>query len=123
MRRLVRLFPKDWRERYGEEVADLLAHSERPARDALDVLRAVVSVRMDEALGRRRMRMRRTLVVSVGLLALGLVGVIWATGELEDGLVEVPRHWWSAAAAVPLIAGIALSAFALRERARPTARR
>ena len=51
MRALLRLFPRRFRDRYGDEIADLMRHSDRPARDVADLLAAALSLRMRSATG------------------------------------------------------------------------
>jgi hypothetical protein len=117
MRPLVRLFPRSWRARYGDEIADHLARSTRPARDRLDLLVALGAVWSDESARRLPMLISRAWMraVAAGLCAVGIVTTALATTELQDGLVELPRHWWSAPAPLPLAAAAVL--LAVGERA------
>ncbi len=48
---LVRLYPRRWRQRYGEELEALLEASGRGPRTVLDVVRAALDARLKEALG------------------------------------------------------------------------
>jgi len=51
----------------------------------------------------------RTLVLMGTLLVVvGAINTTWAAGELSEGIGEIPRHWWSSLATLPLIAGVAL---------------
>jgi hypothetical protein len=61
--------------------------------------------------------MRRLLMVGVALLVLGAVTTTWAVTELSNGLIELPMHWWSTAAALPLALGVLLTGWGLRQRA------
>jgi hypothetical protein len=45
IRLAVALYPRDVRDRYGPEIADLLAHSQRPVRDLADVARCALAER------------------------------------------------------------------------------
>jgi hypothetical protein len=55
------------------------------------------------------------LVVLGGALAVaGLIGAIWSSTELTNGLAEIPAHWWSSLATAPLFVGIVLVALGLR---------
>ncbi|MBA2532363.1 MAG: hypothetical protein H0V23_09715 [Nocardioidaceae bacterium] len=106
MSRILWLAPADWRRRYGTEVLDLLAGSERPVADRLDLL--WMCLRLRAAAIRERSIMRRfVLVASIGTLALGAVWVMGARQRLQDGLVELPSHWWSAPGLGLLVAGAA----------------
>jgi hypothetical protein len=121
---LLRLFPRAWRAAYGAEVADMLARSRRPWRDRADLLRAAVEARgdrVDELLEERMDTLRNLRIVAAGLVALGLAGGVWATGQLRDGVLEIPLHWWSTLAVLPLLAGIALGAVAWWPRRRSRA--
>ena len=62
--------------------------------------------------------MHRLLVVGVALLVVGAVTTTWAVTELSNGVIEIPMHWWSAAAAVPLALGVLLTGWSLRQRLR-----
>jgi hypothetical protein len=123
--RLLRLFPKAWRATYGDEVADMLTSSDRPWSDRLDLVRAGVGMRTDQLIDQlqgRTMLMRSLRVIAVGLAALGLGGAVWATPQLAHGVGEIPMHWWSSLAVLPLAAGIVLAVVAWRPRRhdRPT---
>jgi hypothetical protein len=115
MTRLLRLFPKAWQAAYGEEVADLLASSTQPWGDRLDLVRAAARVRTDQLNG-GTIIMRALRVIAIGLLGLGLAGGGWAATQLTDGVVEIPMHWWSSLAVLPLPVGIVLAVLAWRPR-------
>jgi hypothetical protein len=112
MRPLMRLFPRSWRARYGDEIADHLGHSTRPALDRLDLLIALGSVWSDESARRLPMLVSRVWMraVAAGLCAVGVVTTALAITDLQGGLVELPRHWWSAPALLPLAAAAVLLA-------------
>lgn len=112
MRLLMRLFPRAWRARYGDEIADHLGRSTRPARDWLDLLIALGPVWFDESARRLPMLVSRVWMraVAAALCAVGIVTIALVTTELQHGLVELPRHWWSAPAPLPLAAAVALLA-------------
>lgn len=62
-------------------------------------------------------------LLRAGAVALSVMGVLvlaWTATALHDGLAELPTHWWSTLAAVPLAAGILAGAFAFWPRHRPT---
>ncbi len=65
-----------------------------------------------------------TTLLMIGAISTGagVVLITWASTELTDGIIEVPGHWWSAMAAAPLVAGLALITVAMK-RARPRRRR
>jgi hypothetical protein len=113
MRLLIRLFPGRWRDRYGEEIADHLAHSGRPGRDRLDLLLALAPMWADDT---RRLAMRPMLIWTRALGAVfatvGVAMTLWAASELEGGVAELPRHWWSTAAVLlPLTAAAVVAGF------------
>jgi hypothetical protein len=113
MRLLIRLFPGRWRDRYGEEIADHLAHSGRPGRDRLDLLLALAPMWADDT---RRLAMRPMLIWTRALGAVfatvGVAMTLLAASELEGGVAELPRHWWSTAAVLlPLTAAMVVAGF------------
>jgi hypothetical protein len=116
VRPLVRLFPRSWRERYGDEIADHLARSAHPVRDRLDLLMALVPVWVDDQHRRLPMSISRAHVriAAAALGAAGIVTTALAASQLQDGVSDLGRHWWSTAAALPLAAAAVL--FALGER-------
>ena len=66
---------------------------------------------------------RTTSVAWLGLvlIAAGVIPALWAAGELMGGILEIPHHWWSGLAMVPLLIGVAITAFGLvRIRGRQT---
>jgi hypothetical protein len=101
-RLLLRLYPRSWRDRYGDEVLELLEKSQRPIRDSADVaVRAVILRAAD--LGRHRW-------AAVLLVVIGVEGLLWSVPQLQDGLTEVPMHWWSTLAVLPMAVGLAMLA-------------
>ncbi len=129
MSRLLRLFPRTWRASYGSEVADMLASSGRPWRDRADLVHAAAAVRGHQLVDALSERTDATMwylrAAGLGLVVLGLVGGFWATPRLADGIVEIPLHWWSMLAVLPLVGGIVLLAAAWwlgRSRGGPIAR-
>lgn len=103
-RRLIRLYPRSFRGRYGDELSDLLAASDCPGRDALDLLVHAAVVHLEVPMS-RPIRTATGAVATVMLVFCGL-----ALGELRDGVVEVPQHWWSALAAIGAATSVGVSA-------------
>jgi hypothetical protein len=99
---LVYLLPATFRRRYEDELIELLDHSRRPARDALDVVVHAARLR-GEQLMTNAARHLANLVLAVSLFTLGYV-----INDLQDGIVEVPHHWWSSAALFLVTAAFAL---------------
>ena len=99
---VVRIYPHDWRQRYGQEVEDLLDRSDRPMRDSVDVAVHAIAKRMENC-------MRRFIsliqIVATILAAVSLVGFGYALNDLAGGITEVARHWWST---IPIL-GFAIS--------------
>jgi hypothetical protein len=113
MKLLIRLFPRWWRESYGEEIADHLAHSCRPGRDRLDLLFALALMWADDL---RRFPMPPTLIwtraAAAVFAATGAATTLWATSELDGGVTDLFQHWWSTSAALlPLTAAVAVAGF------------
>jgi hypothetical protein len=126
MTRLLRLFPREWRERYGQEVEEALEHSSRPARDRLDLVRAAVSVRGQDVRSRLERAVRRAglgVLSGAALVLAGAAGTWWSQANLSGGVGEIPRHWWSTAACLPLAAAALLAAWSSAGRFRNRRRR
>lgn len=102
MRRVVRLYPKRWRERYGDEVSELLARSQRPRRDHVNVVVHAVMAWMELPV----VSLVLAIAAAASLLQFG-----YALGQLSNGLDEVHRHWWSTASALLAVVTVA-AAFA-----------
>lgn len=96
------LYPPSVRKRYGPELLALLAVSRRPASDLLDVVRAALLDRLEE-LAVTYLRPVAAIIGAVALFALG-----YAVNDLQDGLAELPRHWWSVAPAALLVVSAGL---------------
>ncbi len=89
---LWRLYPAWFRERYGDELADLLARSDHRARDVVDVAVHAGQLRW-EHLMIRPLRLFANIAVVVTVFVFG-----YTLNDLEGGIAEIPRHWWSSAA-------------------------
>jgi len=57
-------------------------------------------------------------LVGAILVIAGTVGVAWSAPQLTHGLVEIPRHWWSALASAPLLVGAVILVMRLCRRTR-----
>ena len=69
---IVACYPRDWRERYGEELTELLAREQHSPRVAFDLLRGALDAHLHPQVGQGRpARVRRA--VGVALLAAALV--------------------------------------------------
>lgn len=112
----LRLYPAHLRARYGPELLALLAASTRPRRDLLDIVRCGLEERM-EILAVTYLRPLAAVLAGIGLFALGYV-----VNDLQDGIAELPRHWWSTAP-VGLLVVAALLWFVptIRQRRPPAA--
>jgi hypothetical protein len=100
---LVWLYPRPWRDRYGREMAELLAASERPWRDS-------VNVALYAALAWTEITMFKTMILILAAASLVLFG--FTVGQLAGGVREIPQHWWSsisAAVAVVAVSGAIVS--------------
>lgn len=113
MKLLIRLFPRSWRERYGEEIADHLAHSTRSGRDRLDLLIALAPMWSDDRRRRStRATHRWTRIGAAAVMAIGAATTLWATSELEGGVTDLLQHWWSTLAVLlPLTAAVVVLGF------------
>ncbi len=102
---ILALAPK--RQRYGDEVLDLLATSRRPWADTADLAGTVVQLRAEQV------RNPSARCAAAVLTVIGLIGTAWAVPQLQHGLAEVPMHWWSTLAALPAALGASLLALSL----------
>jgi hypothetical protein len=107
------LYPSEFARRYGHEIAALLKVSRRPVRDHLDVVVHAIRVRSEHVMS----RLPRYLTDLASAVAIFLFGFV--VNDLDDGLGELPRHWWSAAAGMfVLVATFARAAVTVIERRR-----
>lgn len=87
--RVLVVYPRAWRDRYGPEIEELLAVSTRPIRDSLNLLMFAMDKRLESV-------MRKLALPFAGLLAAAsLFAMGWTTKDLARGVVEIPFHWWS----------------------------
>lgn len=102
--RVVSVYPRAWRDRYGPEIEELLAVSTRPTRDSLNLLVFAIAKRSESL-------MRKLALPFAGLLAAAsLFAMGWTTKDLARGIVEIPFHWWST---IPVIGLVSAGALAL----------
>jgi hypothetical protein len=91
------LYPSEFARRHGNEIAAMLKSSQRPVRDHLDVVIHALRLRSEHLMSRLP-RYVADLAIAVAILLLGFV-----VNDLEHGLGDLPRHWWSTAAALLVI--------------------
>jgi hypothetical protein len=82
MNRVLRLYPRPWRERYLDEVADLLAARPPTLRDQVDLLRGALDAWLHpQVTARSSANDDGPIVKPVGAAALAMLGgFLWATG-------------------------------------------
>lgn len=118
-RLIVRCLPLEVRDRYAEEIQDLLHRSRRPLRDRSDLLLAALGLRIGA-------RLDVCLVAAAACLALGVVAVVHSITQLSGGAVEVLDHWWSTfavagcTAALMTVALLSIARRRARSWSRPT---
>lgn len=113
MRYLARLYPRTWRDRYGQEVAELLAASPHPWRDGINVAACAAVAWLE-------VPMIKVIVLLSAVITLVLFG--FAVGQLAGGVPEIARHWWSSASAGVAACALGASISVLAE-GRPILRR
>jgi hypothetical protein len=101
---LIRLYPRWFRDRYGDEIAELLARSTHRTGDSLNVAFHAILLRTEKLMNHSIRRLADLFVVAA---AFGLGFVL---NDLEHGVVEIPDHWWSSFAAVVAMASVAARA-------------
>ena len=83
MSRLVALYPRTWRDRYGAELEDLLAARPPTLRDRVDVLRGSLDARLHPQLAsarRPRYPTREDRAIGLATVASGLLLSVWGIG-------------------------------------------
>lgn len=112
-RMILRCLPAELRERYAEEITDLLDHSCRPVRDRADLVIASVGLRLGARLG-------ALLAGAVVCVCLAGVGLVLAVLDLANGPGEILDHWWSTLAVLGAATSLTFTILlaAARDRAR-----
>lgn len=97
---LLRLYPAWFRDRYGEEVVDVLATSDRRLRDVINIAVAAVRLRWED----RMTRPLRHLADAFTVVSVFILGYV--VNDLEHGIGEIGRHWWSLFALVVTVVAL-----------------
>ena len=115
---LLRLYPKRFRDRYGDELVELINRSDHPRRDAVNVVVHASRLRLETLMVRPLRHLLNVLVV-VAVFVLGYV-----VNDLQGGFSEVHHHWWSSFAlvvtALAIAARFAVDVVAGRRQQPPT---
>jgi hypothetical protein len=64
------------------------------------------------------MSTRTTVTIGLAFIVLGVIGAVWSSTELTSGFAEIPQHWWSTLASLPLLVGAILVVLGLGRRTR-----
>jgi hypothetical protein len=97
------MLPAHTRDRYGQELLEVLDRSPRPLADTLDVLFLAVREHLEDPM-RRPVHTVASVSLAVSLALLG-----YTVNDLSSGLTELPQHWWSSGAAASVIASGAVA--------------
>jgi hypothetical protein len=81
-RRLLRLYPRAWRERYEDEMSDLLEHRTPSRRDAVDLVRGALDAHLHPT--------HASLVPAIAALTAGAAWTVVALAVLAE---PVPPDW------------------------------
>jgi hypothetical protein len=110
--RLLRLYPRSWRERYGEEFLGLVLERPPSFADRVDIVRGAVDARLHPQLPRPDRALDRSGFAPLGGLVL-LIAAIWigANGRLQYD--EYGTYRDSSAAAIPFLAAMGLLVFGI----------
>ena len=95
--RLLRLYPRAWRDRYGDEFAELLAARPPSLRDRLDIVRGALDARVHPQVGSpqpERTVAVRDRVLAMGGVTAGLLFSVWA------GVIIAIQPRWGAMGSV-----------------------
>jgi hypothetical protein len=102
---LLRLYPKPFRDRYGDELAEFIADSNHLARDVINIAAHAIRLRLETLMRIRPLRHLANAFVVATAFVLGYV-----VNDLEGGVTELGRHWWSSIALVLIALSIAARA-------------
>ena len=97
---LLRLYPRWFRDRYGDELADLLADSTHGLGDVVNIAVHAGRLRWESAMS-HPLRLVADAVVLITVFGLGYI-----INDLDDGVTEIGRHWWSSIALVVAVLSI-----------------
>jgi hypothetical protein len=107
------IYPTEFARRHADEIAVLLKASRQPIRDHVNVVIHAIRLRSENVMS----HLPRYLADVALAVALFLFGFL--VNDLQSGLGEVPRHWWSSAAVLfVIVAGSARVAVAVIDRRR-----
>jgi hypothetical protein len=62
--------------------------------------------------------LRKVQILGAVLVVVGLTGLIWSVTHLSGGIADLPGHWWSTLALLPLVVGVTLLVWTWTLRAR-----
>lgn len=112
MSRLVRIYPRSWRERYGDEFLALVSERPPSLADRVDIVRGAVDARLHPQLpGPARAPDRSALAPLGGLVLLIAAVWIWANGPVQYD--EYGTYRDGSAAALPFLAAMGLLLFGI----------
>ena len=131
MSAILRLYPRAWRERYGDELAALLEEHPASLADHLDLIRGALDARLHPQVPGVDVAPEQEIPVNqkvLGILA-AIGGLVWIVGVLTlfllprdpDGYRDFSLAWFGWAAAAALI-GIALGEIGTRAGSATSAR-
>lgn len=106
--RLLRLYPREWRDRYGEEFTELLAARPPSLRDRLDIVRGALDARIHPQVvgtGAPRSAAARDRILALGAITAGLMFSGWAAV-----IVVFSRRWGELSAGDQAMLGISYGA-------------
>ncbi len=115
---LLRLYPVWFRDRYGPEITDVIARSDHRFRDVVDVIVHAGQLRWRDFMSHLPRHVASSAVI-IAVLVLG-----YTLNDLEGGIRDIPRHWWSSLAlggTVVSVVARALLGVAESRRHRPSA--
>ena len=108
MTKLLWLYPRRWRRRFGAEVEEMLAQSQRPIGDRIDLVVTAPGVLLAHL--RSEDNVSKLDAMRIGLavvLGAGVALTVVAATQLENGVAEVGQHWWSGAPALLIVVSAA----------------
>ena len=98
------LYPAEFRRRYEDEISEMLRHSRQPRRDQLNVAVHACHLRWEQLMTNLPQHLAN-VALAAAMFCLG-----FAVNDLEGGITEIHRHWWSTAALLLVVLAAAVRA-------------
>jgi len=112
MSKLLRLYPRPWRDRYQEEFIDLMSERPPSLADRVDIVRGAVDARLHPQLPGPARAPDRSALAPLGGLVL-LIAAVWIGANGPVQYDEYGTYRDGSAAALPFLAAMGLLLFGI----------